>query len=82
MKTFKQSLHIWITTASLLAFLTGWGSLAHAPKPIIAPLVSTASAQTITTNTSALQLIQNLLSPRSRNHSGNNSSTILCTGGS
>lgn len=33
MKSFKTLLHILITTASLIGFLGGWASLAHALKP-------------------------------------------------
>jgi hypothetical protein len=34
MKTFKNSLHILLTLASLLGFLGGWATLAHSRKPI------------------------------------------------
>ena len=34
MKPFKNSLHIFITFVSVLAFLGGWATLAHSRKPI------------------------------------------------
>lgn len=35
---FKTGLRIWLTITTLIAFLTGWGLLAHSQKPV--PLTS------------------------------------------
>lgn len=37
MKPLKLALRIWFTIISVLAFMTGWALLSHAPKP--APFV-------------------------------------------
>jgi len=82
MNAFKKNLHIWIITASLTAFLTGWGFLAHAPKPGVLQTTNVESAQTIT-NQTPLQFIENLLNihPRLRTRRTNSTSTMR-TGGS
>jgi hypothetical protein len=49
MKTFKTILHYWIAVVSLLGFLGGWVTLAHARKPI-----SNTSSYTTTTNIQAV----------------------------
>ena len=84
MNTFKNSLHIWITAASLAAFLTGWGFLAHASKPIVTQAVNNASSQTIVA-ISPIQAIDNLfqITPsRSNAVQASFSSPRLRTGGS
>lgn len=82
MNAFKKDLHVWIIAASLTAFLTGWGFLAHAPKPIAVQAANTVTVQTIT-STSPLQFIENLLNihPRSRTRRSNSTNTLR-TGGS
>jgi len=51
MQIYKTLLHIWITLASIAAFLIGWVGLAHAPKPLQPQ--SAASTDTTTTTTLA-----------------------------
>jgi hypothetical protein len=82
MNAFKKNLHIWIVAASLTAFLTGWGFLAHAPKSGIVQTANVATTQTVTSQ-SPLQFIENLLNiqPRSRTHRTNSTSSLR-TGGS
>ncbi len=58
MNAFKKNLHVWITAASLAAFLTGWGLFSHAPKP--ADVLNTTSGQTLSPTDSFLQALSNL----------------------
>jgi hypothetical protein len=85
MNTFKMNLHTWITAAAMTAFMTGWGFLAHAPKPALIQTPSTTITQTVTSS-SPLQVIENLFNIRpshTRTHRSNsNSSPTLRTGGS
>jgi len=81
MNAFKKNLHIWITTATMAAFLTGWGFLAHAPKLAATQSAGNASTQTVTSN-SPLQALQNLLNIHPRRSHRSTSTTSLRTGGS
>jgi hypothetical protein len=80
MNVFKKNLHIWITSASLVAFLTGWGFLAHAAKPGTTQVTVNGTTQTVITN-SPYQALQNFFTfqpPARQRRSGNR----LRTGGS
>ncbi|MEI7847600.1 MAG: hypothetical protein WCK35_17490 [Chloroflexota bacterium] len=80
MNAFKKNLHIWITSASLLALLTGWGFLAHAAKPGETQVTVNGNTQTVIAN-SPYQALQNFLTfePPARNR---RSSNRIRTGGS
>ena len=47
MKTFKTLLRYWIALVSLLGFLGGWITLAHAQKPIQPGASNTSGALTV-----------------------------------
>ena len=82
MKDLKKYMHIYITTVSMIAFLTGWSFLAHSPTTVT-PLTSSTNTQTIT-SASPLLGIQNLFSvtPASNSSTSSTSSTTLRTSGS
>ena len=81
MKNLKKYIHIYITTVSMLAFLTGWGFLAHTPAASASRTVTTTS-QNIT-STAPAQASSGLFSvtPSTRNRSSQ-STTRLRTSGS
>jgi hypothetical protein len=67
MKTFKTSLHLLISFASVLGFLGGWATLAHSRKPIqpqadLAPLPALQPVGVFGNNDSGVQIV----SPRHR----------------
>ena len=81
MKNLKKTIHIYITTVSMLAFLTGWSFLAHAPNSITAAATS-SSAQTIT-SASPLPSISSLLNlTQSTSTSRSSANPVLRTSGS
>ena len=49
MKSLKKYIHIYITTVSMIAFLGGWGFLAHTPAAALSRTVTTTASQSITT---------------------------------
>ena len=85
MKNLKKYIHIYITTVSMIAFLMGWGFLAHAPN--LVATTTTTSAQTVT-SASPLQSNASLLTitqSTSTSQSTSGQSTVtpaLRTGGS
>ena len=44
MKLLKIGLRFWITITSMIAFITGWIMLAHAPKPVSASSSSSVNS--------------------------------------
>ncbi len=78
MKAFKNNLHIWITSASLLALLAGWGFFAHSAKPGVTQVTVNGTTQTITS--SPYQALQNFFTaqPATRQRRSNR----MRTGGS
>ncbi len=78
MNTFKKNLHIWITSVSLLAFLTGWGFLSHAAKPGVTQV--TANGITQTTISSPYQALQNLFTFQAPTRHRRSSNSVRTSG--
>lgn len=82
MKSFKTVLHVLITFASVIGFLSGWAMLAHSRKPIqpvqaqvLDPLPPLQPIQTFNNNSNGLQVLSPL--PQRRGFS-----SAFMTGGS
>lgn len=65
MKSFKTSLHVLLTFASLMGFLGGWATLAHSRKP-----VQNTSSTTLEPLPALAPLQTGISSPANNNGSG------------
>ncbi len=78
MKNLKKYIHIYITTVSMIAFLTGWGFLAHTPAATASRALTTTAPSITATSPSQASSGLFSVAPATRS----NSTTRLRTSGS